>query len=419
MIRILHFADAHIDMAAGQGRHDPLTGLPVRVQDFLRALDTIVDAAIGEKVDLVIFAGDAYKDRNPSPTYQREWGRRMMRLSQAQIPTLLVVGNHDLSPAAGRANTLHEFDTLQVPYLRVISKPELLGPDELWGLPLQVIGLPWITRSGFLASQEAGVMEAERVNTEMETLIEQVVETWIAQADPGLPLILTAHASVQNAVFGNERSVMLGSDLILPGGLVRDARLDYVALGHIHHAQDVNEGHHPPVIYPGSIERVDFGEAQDRKYFVIAEVGKGKTTYEFRELHGRKFFDRFLRFDTGESMPSAQEFRTRVNNALPGVEEMKDSVVRLVIEYPRSWEGLIDEPSIRENAAGALEFHFIRRPQVEARIRLSGGDSLASLTPNELMLEYLKMTKSTDQDMEALKPLIDEVIRRSRAEEEV
>ncbi len=419
MIRILHFADAHIDMAAGQGRHDPLTGLPVRVQDFLRALDTIVDAALDEKVDLVIFAGDAYKDRNPSPTYQREWGRRMMRLSQAQIPTLLVVGNHDLSPAAGRANTLHEFDTLQVPYLRVISKPELLGPDELWGLPLQVIGLPWITRSGFLASQEAGVMEAERVNTEMETLIEQVVETWIAQADPGLPLILTAHASVQNAVFGNERSVMLGSDLILPGGLVRDVRLDYVALGHIHHAQDVNEGHHPPVIYPGSIERVDFGEAQDRKYFVIAEVGKGKTSYEFRELHGRRFFDRFLRFETGESMPSAQEFRTRVNSALPGVEEMKDSVVRLVIEYPRSWEGLIDEPSIRENAAGALEFHFIRRPQVEARIRLSGGDSLASLTPVELMLLYLKDKKITDQDLVELKPLIEEVIRRSRAEEEV
>jgi exonuclease SbcD len=88
MIRILHFADAHIDMAAGQGRHDPATGLPFRVLDFLHALDMIVDAAIREKVQMVIFAGDAYKDRNPSPTYQREWGRRIMRLSQANIPTL-------------------------------------------------------------------------------------------------------------------------------------------------------------------------------------------------------------------------------------------------------------------------------------------------------------------------------------------
>jgi len=82
MIRILHFADAHIDMAA-QGRQDPESGLPIRVLDFLKALDIIVDTAVTEKVDLVIFAGDAYKDRTPVPTFQREWGRRMMRLSQA------------------------------------------------------------------------------------------------------------------------------------------------------------------------------------------------------------------------------------------------------------------------------------------------------------------------------------------------
>ncbi len=418
MIRILHFADAHIDMAAGQGRHDPLSGLPVRVLDFLRALDTIIDAAIAEKVQLVIFAGDAYKDRNPSPTYQREWGRRMMRLSQAQIPTLLVVGNHDLSPAAGRANTLHEFDTLQVPYIRVISKPGLLGTGDLWGLPLQVIGLPWITRSGFLAAQEDGALEAEKVNTELETLIDKLIGEWIVRADPHLPLILTAHASVQNATYGNERSVMLGSDLVLPGGLVRDPRLDYVALGHIHHAQDVNEGHHPPVVYPGSIERVDFGEAQDKKYYVIAEIEKGRSTYEFRELQGRRFFDRFLRFEMDESMPSADEFRKRVTASLPSPEEIKDAVVRLVLEYPRSWEGLIDEQGFRELTSEALEFHFIRRPQVEARIRLSAGGSLESLSHAELLSEYLKMIKTPAEDLARLQPLIEEVIRRSRVEEE-
>jgi exonuclease SbcD len=418
MIRILHFADAHIDMAAGQGRHDPLSGLPVRVLDFLHALDTIIDAAISEKVDLVIFAGDAYKDRNPSPTYQREWGRRIMRLSQAQIPTLLVVGNHDLSPATGRANTLHEFDTLQVPFILVISKPGMLGPEDLWGLPLQVIGLPWITRSGFLAAQGDGTLEAEKVNTELEILIDQLIGEWIARADPHLPLILAAHASVQNATFGNERSVMLGSDLVLPGGLVRDTRLDYVALGHIHHAQDVNEGHHPPVIYPGSIERVDFGEAQDKKFYVIAEIEKGKSTYEFRELQGRRFFDRTLRCGMDENMPTADEFRKRVTAALPAPGEMKDAVVRLVLEYQRSWEGLIDEQELRELTSETLEFHFIRRPQVEARIRLSAGDSLASLSHAELLAEYFKMIKTPPEDLARLQPLVDEVIRRSRAEEE-
>ena len=76
---------------------------------------------------------------------------------------------------------------------------------------------------------------------------------------------------------------MLGADLVLPGSLVRDPRLDYVALGHIHKAQDLNQNAHPPVIYPGSIERVDFGEAADDKFFVIAEVTRGKT--EVRVAH--------------------------------------------------------------------------------------------------------------------------------------
>ena len=81
------------------------------------------------------------------------------------------------------------------------------------------------------------------------------------------PLVLTAHASVQGAVYGGERTVMLGRELVLPGSLVKDPRLDYVALGHIHKPQNLNENAHPPVIYPGSIERVDFGEVEDDKLY--------------------------------------------------------------------------------------------------------------------------------------------------------
>ncbi|MBA4399064.1 MAG: hypothetical protein C0396_04240 [Anaerolinea sp.] len=144
MIKVLHFADAHIDIA-NYGRHDPVSGLPYRVLDFLKALDTIVDAAIQEKVDLVIFAGDAYKDRSPSPTYQREWGKRIMRLSRAAIPTLLLVGNHDLSPATGRAHAMQEYDTLDVSGVHVLGQPALLTPKDLDGLQVQVMALPWIT----------------------------------------------------------------------------------------------------------------------------------------------------------------------------------------------------------------------------------------------------------------------------------
>jgi exonuclease SbcD len=120
-VKLLHFADAHIDMA-NYGRHDPESGLPLRVLDFLRSLDVIIETAISEKVDLVIFAGDAYKDRNPAPTFQREWGRRIMRLSQAGIPTILLV-EITISPCRRSAHAIQEFDTLQVPHVTSSPNP--------------------------------------------------------------------------------------------------------------------------------------------------------------------------------------------------------------------------------------------------------------------------------------------------------
>ncbi len=411
MPKILHFADAHIDMA-NYGRHDPETGIPVRVMDFLKSLDTIVDAAIEEKVDLVIFAGDAYKDRNPAPTFQREWSKRIMRLSRADIPALLLVGNHDLSPALGRAHALDPFHTLGVPNVRVLDRPAFLRPDDLWGLPLQVIALPWISRSGMMAQLDIRTSDTAEVYALLEEKISALLNLWLAEADPQLPTVLTAHASVQGAVYGGERTVMLGNDLVLPGSLVRDPRLDYVALGHIHKPQDLNENAHPPVIYPGSIERVDFGEAHEDKFYILADVQKGQTGVQWQQLTGiRPFIDRRLRLEEREHI------NQQIRAALPRQEKLQDAIVRLVLEYPRDWEALFDEAALREHTAAAFEFRLVKRPQIEARIRLPEDQTLGSLTPLELLERYWQTTHTPPEDIEALQKLAEEVLQGSQTED--
>jgi exonuclease SbcD len=404
MLKIVHFADAHIDIAA-HGRHDPDTGLPIRVLDFLKALDTIIDTAIQEKADLVIFSGDAYKDRTPSPTFQREWGRRIIRLSAANIPALLLVGNHDISPASGRANTLQEFDTLQVPMVKVLYQPKLLTPSDLWGLPLQVAVLPWIFRSGLMAAIDYTASDGDHLNEEIEIRLTKVLEQQLDDLDPSLPAVLVAHGSIQGAVYGNERTVMLGKDLILPGALVKDSRLDYVALGHIHKHQDLNPGQHPPVVYPGSIERVDFGEAGDEKGFIIAEVEKGKTTYQFKKLNGRRFFDKLVRIKDKDGLMD------KVLAGLPPQEKIPDAIIRLVIEYPRDLDMFIDEPLLREKCSDALEFHLIRRPQEEARLRLPNDQTIASLSPLELLDIYWKSVRTNPKDLNILQTLASSIIQ--------
>jgi DNA repair protein SbcD/Mre11 len=406
MPRILHFADAHIDIAA-HGRHDPATGLPVRVLDFLKALDTIVDTAIDERVDLVLFAGDAYKDRTPAPTFQREWGKRMMRLSAAGIRTLLLVGNHDLSPAMGRATALQEYETLQVPYIYCAQRPTFLTPYDLFGLPLQVMALPWVSRSTLMATLNMVDADANQIYSQLEARLKELVEKWFERADPDLPVVLAAHASVEGAKYGGERSVMLGADLVLSGSLVRDRRLDYVALGHIHKAQDINDGLHPPVVYPGSIERVDFGEAADEKYFVIANVERGKTEVEWRKLKGRRFIDRAI------SLESEQDFQSHLLDAIPQADELQDAIFRLVVTYPRQWDMLLDEAALRQQAQSAFEFHLVRRPQLEARLRLPGDQTISSLAVTDLLDLYWKTVNVETSETGALQKLAREIITES------
>ncbi|MBT3338027.1 MAG: exonuclease SbcCD subunit D [Anaerolineae bacterium] len=418
-MKILHFADAHIDMA-NYGRHDPETGLPLRVLDFLKSLDTIVDAAIAAKVDLVIFAGDTYKDRSPAPTYQREWGKRIYRLSEAQIPTLLLVGNHDLSPATGRAHALQEFGTLQVPHVHVLDKPQFLSAEEL-GLPIQVIALPWVSKSGMMAYSQISGEESEKVYEKLEDLLSEFVAQSFEKVDENLPVILTAHASVQGAKYGAERMVMLGNDLVLSGSLVKDKRLDYVALGHIHKPQNLNGAGpdpkdekayvHPPVIYPGSIERVDFGEAKDKKYFVIADVNKEKTDVYWRELTGiRPFLDVFAKPQNELGLTDD------LIKKLPSKEKIKDAILRLVIEYPREWDTLIDEPVLRKYAREAFEFHLVKRPQVEARIRLAADQTVSSLAPLELLEQYWKTLHADEGEAEALQNLAREIVQQEESD---
>jgi exonuclease SbcD len=199
---------------------------------------------------------------------------------------------------------------------------------------------------------------------------------------------------------------MLGGDLVLPGSLVKDPRLDYVALGHIHKPQDLNEGAHPPVIYPGSIERVDFGELEDEKYFVVARVAHGKTQVEWRPLTGvRPFVQRHVHLETQEGIAQ------RLRDALPPPEQLEGVIVRLVLEYPREWESLIDDSALHEHAAAAFEFQLIKHPQMETRIRLPEGQPVGSMTPLELLDVYWRASHVEAKEARGLSKLAEELIQ--------
>ena len=405
-VKILHFADAHIDSYTG-GRIDPKTGFPFHTGDFLKALDEIVETAINEQVQLVLFAGDAYRNATPVPTYQREWQRRLIRLSQAKITTLMIPGNHDISNAVNRASALQELDTLQVPWVHLAAGGvHLYTPEELDGVPVQVLAVPWMPLSLLSAKDKENKLTPEERASEFEQELIKRIQKGIGKADLNLPLILLTHYTVQGSTYPSGQVAELGRDVTLSRSLVCDPAFSYTALGHIHLFQDLNEGQQPPVIYPGSIERVDYGEYKEKKGFILAEVENHHTEYTFRELHTRRMYN--LSFEAKD----AGTLQEDLLDLLPSEEKAKDAMIRLVVTYPHEFESMINERELRKRVEGALDFQFKRKPVYQARMRIQS-KNISSLTPQDLLTAYCQITKTSDAEAKALCSLAEEIFTES------
>ena len=212
-MRILHFSDLHIGVE-NYGRPDPATGLSTRLGDFLAALDEVVDCALEERVDLVLLAGDAYKGRDPSQTHQREFARRLSRLSNAGIPTFMLVGNHDLPNAVSRATAVEIFQTLQVPHVYIGDSLQIYHVPTPSG-PLQILAVPWPRRGGIMTREDSRGLSIDEIRQELENRLTVAIQDRLDRLNPEVPAILTGHLTVNGATTGTERSMMLGQDHVL------------------------------------------------------------------------------------------------------------------------------------------------------------------------------------------------------------
>jgi len=172
-LKILHFADLHLGVET-YGHLDPATGLSSRLLDFLNALDQVVDYAVENRVDLVLFCGDAYRSREPTQTHQREFAKRINRLSTSGIPIFLLVGNHDLPNAIGRATTTEIFDTLAVRNVYVSNRPQIYPIPTNSGT-IQIVSLPWLRRSALLTREETKNLTFDQINQRLEQALSNII----------------------------------------------------------------------------------------------------------------------------------------------------------------------------------------------------------------------------------------------------
>lgn len=287
MIDLIHVSDIHFGSGEGHGRINPETGLNMRFEDFVESLTKCVDYALENKADIFLFSGDAYKTANPQPIYQKMFARQLHRLSRAKIPTILVVGNHDQILKSTQSHSLSVFQSLEVPGLTIVDRP-LFEVIETASGPLQLVGIPHVTRNNLMTLDKYRELSAQEIDSVLVTHVEQLLRGFYQELNPEIPTVVTAHMSLDRAIAGIEEELLVGYTLTFPTGIFVDKRVDYVALGHIHKYQVIRESE-PPIVYAGSLDRVDFGEAKEDKGFVHVKLERGKTSFEFHSIQPRPF----------------------------------------------------------------------------------------------------------------------------------
>lgn len=344
VIKFIHLSDIHIGVET-HGKTNPETGRNTRLEDVLGSLDSVFDTAIRESVDLVLIAGDVFHRENPHPTEETEFAKRIANLVSAEGKTKVVIalGNHDFPSSFGRAAAVEIFPALNLSGVLISRRPDIFPVITKKGL-VQVACLPWVGRSVLLIKEEYKSLSPEALQLEIEKRLIGIVRSLAERVDSSSPAIFLGHVALRDAkLSGTEMTTLLSLEPAVPRSELANKAFTYVALGHIHKFQDLNEGYSPPIIYSGSIERIDFTEEKEKKGFVIGELFKDaerwECRFEFRETPARRFL-------TLEATETDGDISEAILNSIKK-ENVLDAVVRIRYNASKP-EDEIDEKKIRE-----------------------------------------------------------------------
>jgi exonuclease SbcD len=382
MIKILHLSDIHMGSGFSHGKINPETGINTRLEDFVCTLSLCIDRAIAEPVDLVLFGGDAFPDATPPPYVHEAFASQFRRLADANIPAVLLVGNHDQHSQGNGGASLSIYRTLVVPGFIVgdtLTTHRLTTRNG----DIQVITLPWLNRSTLLTRPQTEGLTLAEVNELLIKTLQPVLEAEIRRLDPNIPTVLLAHLMADRANLGAEKLLAVGKGFTIPVSLLIRPEWDYVALGHVHKHQNLNPSNNPPIIYPGSIERVDFSEEKEDKGYILLEIAPGQTEWEFCPLPVRPF----LTIETDIS--AAEDPQETILNAITK-HNIEDAVVRLIYKLRSEQLELINNSAIAQALQTAHSYTI--RPELIsqlARPRLPELGVGNTLDPIEALKTYL------------------------------
>jgi len=268
MARFLHIADVHL----GIKRYN----LPDRTADFFRAWREVIEQyALGRNVDFVIIAGDLFDRRNVDPQAANHAMAMLRKLEQAQIPVIVIEGNHDQHESTSRFSWLRSFS--QWRYIKLL--------EPVWGEGGSVRLDAWNednASGSYVDIADARIFGSNWYGTTVSNTLPLLLEAVRENRREDATNIMLLHSDIEGQLNRPIQHALPTSKLLTLRGAV-----DYLALGHTHKQFEI-EGW---AFNPGSLEACSVDEAGTPRGAFLVETDGPNIKIE-RLLAGEDFFQR-------------------------------------------------------------------------------------------------------------------------------
>ncbi len=325
-IKFIHTADIHFG-TENYGYVDGKNGLHSRLIDFKKSFDSCIEKAIENNVDLFVFAGDAYKNSNPSPTHQRILLQCLQPLIKKNIPIIIVVGNHDHPGNYFKAHALDVFHFIKYEKCHIFSEIGQMTLQTKNG-PLQIVAVPWPIKSSFSIHSMKNFNDiSENIKKKVKAQIKKISDSISKE----IPSILIGHLFLEKGYFaGSEREFIMGKDPIFSIDDLCHEKFDYIALGHLHKFQNLAKDGSCPIVYCGSPDRIDFGEKNDEKGCCLVEIkNKKNVKFDFLKTNTRNFIEIKIDFESEET------FRDEIES-LKKTLNLTGAIIKIIYSFKES-----------------------------------------------------------------------------------
>ena len=328
-MKILCFADLHVGQKA-YCKIDPESGLHLREINAIKILNKIIDDAVSNNVDVVVFAGDMFKNNLPNPTLINKVSEAFLKLSLNKIHTLILDGNHDVSKLNSFSSGLHQFVSLNIPFIsqtRFYEEKLITINDNIY-------------RFVFLPTHHT----------------KEEIEELVSNLDDKYKTIIIGHLTMKNANL-NDWNV-IDNDECIDKNIFKKKNIISVILGHLHKHQILER--EPLIFYCGSADRIDFSEEKQDKGYVCLNFDNDSCDIDFIPIDiSQKFLT--LEFDYKKE----SDVETIENSIIKKLskQNLKDVILRIKLKLN---DGIkINEKRIIEYAYKEKHVQFLLKIQYE------------------------------------------------------